>query len=115
MNTIKWCPHHKDCRGNCPKKKCYVCPWETWEHGPDEDFFPTQQECAEDRSLRAYIDPRKYVVRAVYNNDRVAKDEIKRIHDAMNRANDRIQNDFGLIRIEIERLGEDMIIASSEA
>lgn len=114
METIKWCPHHKNCCGNCPKKACYVCPWATWECGPDEDFFPTQQECAEDHSMRVYIDPRKYLVRGVLSSKRVMKREVKQICDAINLANDiAAKND--IVRIEIERLGEDRIVAFSEA
>ena len=113
MNTIKWCPNNNNCIGNCPKKKCYVCPWNTWEYGPDEDFFPTQQECAEDPSLRAYIDPRKYLVCATLDNDNVVEYEINDIQNAINKANNIIEK-RSPIKIEIKRIGQNTIVAASE-
>ena len=110
---FEWCPDDIVCKGNCPKEKCFICPCYTWEYGPNEDFFPTEQDLAEDHSLRVYIDPREYRVKAIFDTGCTMERNTKKIEDAINIGNEFL-NMFNLIKIEIQRVGNETIVASIE-
>lgn len=94
-----------ECFGCCTYGE--ICPWETWEDGPNEDFYPTQAEWEEDHSFTPFIDPREYIVHCtsgVENEDIV----VKNIGKAIKIANKKLKE---YISVSIENKGTGNILA----
>ena len=93
------------CVGHCAYGE--VCPWETWEAGPNEDFYPTKAEWEEDHSLVPFVDPCEYVVHCTSGteNENIT---VKKIGDAIKIANKKLKE---YIHVSIENKGTGNILA----